>query len=139
MKKVGFLLMLVLALIPYAAFAEEYSLEDLYRLALERSETIKIAGEDVYIAELEKDRATAALIPKFSAFGSHTEYSEKKEGPSFITQPDNSTSWGLRLDQSLSLSGRELTALKISKETIVKSGSDLDNVKEEYLLTVCVL
>ncbi|RJQ49652.1 MAG: TolC family protein [Nitrospiraceae bacterium] len=116
----------------FAAHAAEYSLDDLYRLALERSNTVQIASENKYIAEREKDRAMAVLIPKFSAFGSYTKYVDEQEN----IQPDNSTSWGLRLDQSLSVSRKELTALKIAKASIVKSGYDLDSVKEEYLLTV---
>ena len=115
---------------------EEFSLEELYSLALKNSETIKISEEDLYISERDKDRAMAVLFPTLSTFGSHTRYKEEKRGTTFTTQPEYSTSWGLRLDQSLSLSGRELTALKMAKETIVKSSFDLDNVKEGYLLNV---
>ncbi len=115
---------------------EEFSLEELYSLALKNSETIKISEEDLYISERDKDRAMAVLFPTLSTFGSHTRYKEEKSGTTFTTQPEYSTSWGLRLDQSLSLSGRELTALKMAKETIVKSSFDLDNVKEGYLLNV---
>ncbi|MBI5409672.1 MAG: TolC family protein [Nitrospirae bacterium] len=136
MKRAILILSALLNFIPCMTFAEEYSLEDLYRLALGRSETVKIAEEDVYISEREKDRAMAVLIPKLSAFGSYTEYSKEKTGDISIIQPDNSTSWGLSLNQSLSMSGRELTALKIAKETIVKSRFDADGVKEEYLLNV---
>jgi len=50
--------------------------------------------------------------------------------------PEDSTSWGLRLDQSLSLSGREITAFKISKEYIEKSKYDLHAVKEAYIFNV---
>src|SRR4030066_2533177 len=122
--------------IPYNISAQEFSLEELYSLALKNSETIKISEEDLYISEREKERAMAVLLPKLSAFGKHTQYSDEKRSATSILQPEYSTSWGLRLDQSLSLSGRELTALKMAKETIVKSGFDLDNVKEGYLLSV---
>lgn len=115
---------------------EEFSLEELYSLALKNSETIKISEEDLYISEQEKERAMAVLLPKLSAFGKHTQYSDEKRSATSILQPEYTTSWGLRLDQSLSLSGRELTALKMAKEAIVKSGFDLDNVKEGYLLSV---
>jgi outer membrane protein len=122
--------------IPFSIYAVEYSLDDLYRLALERSETIKMAEEDLYISERGKDKAISTLFPTLSAFGSHTRYNEEKRGTTFTLQPEYSTSWGLRLDQSLSLSGRELTALKIAEETITKTVFDLDAVKEEYLLNV---
>jgi outer membrane protein len=136
MKRVILILSFVLNLIPFTAFAEEYSLDDLYRIALERSETIKIAEEDIYISELEKDRAIAVLFPKLSAFGSYRDYTREKTADLLVIQPDNSTSWGLSLNQSLSTSGKELTALRIAKEFIVKSRVDLDSVKEGYLLNV---
>lgn len=135
-KKLTYLSCLLLILIPYAVFAGEYSLDELFSLALERSEIIKIAEEDLYISGREKDKALAALLPTLSAFGKHTRYSEEKRGPTFILQPKYSNSWGLRLDQSFSLSGRELTAFNITKKTIIKSALDLKAVKEEYLLRV---
>ncbi len=119
---------------------EEYSLEDLYRIALERSERIKISEEDLYISERGKEKAFSVLLPKFSAFWDYTKYGEQKfsEGAAdrFIIQPRYSTSWGVRLDQSISLSGRELTALKISKEDIEKSKYELYAVKEEYIFGI---
>ncbi|MBI5099104.1 MAG: TolC family protein [Nitrospirae bacterium] len=136
MKRVILILSFFLNLIPFTAFAEEYSLDDLYKIALARSETIKIAEEDIYISEREKDRAMAVLFPKLSAFGSYRDYSREKTADLLVIQPDNSTSWGLSLNQSLSTSGKELTALGIAKESIVKSKVDLDSVKEGYLLNV---
>ena len=136
MKRVILILTVFLNVIPFSAFAEEYSLDDLYRIALERSETIKIAEEDLYISQREKDRAVAVLFPKLSAFGSYREYSMEKTEGSLVIQPDNSTSWGLSLNQTLSVSGKELTAYKIAKESITGSMIDLDSVKEGYLLNV---
>jgi len=118
-------------------FAEEYLLEDLYRIALERAETIKLSEEDLYIAERGKDKALSLLLPKLSTFWDYTRYSEKKTSPlGFLIQPEYTTTWGLRLDQSLSLSGKELTALRISKENINKSEYDLYAVREDYLFSV---
>jgi outer membrane protein len=128
----GFLLIFI----PHGLSAEEYSLDELFKLALERNETIKIAEEDLYISKREKDRAMAALFPELSAYGNHTRYSEEKTRNAFILQPEYTNEWGLRLDQSLSLSGREITAFGIAKEGINKSRFDLDAVKEEYLLGV---
>lgn len=117
--------------------AREYSLEDLYRIALERSERIKISEEDLYIAEKGKDKAVSSLLPRLSVFGSYRKYSEdKRSSPGLVIQPDDSISWGLRLDQSLSVSGREITALNMSKESIEKSRYDLRAVKEAYLFNV---
>jgi len=116
--------------------ANEYSLNDLYRLALERSETIKISEEDLYISEQDKNRAMSTLIPTFSAFGSHTRYTEEKMQGSLVLQPDYSNQWGLRLDQSFSLSGREFTALHMAKEGIKGSTFDLEAAKENFLFLV---
>jgi outer membrane protein len=121
---------------PFYLFAQEYSLPDLFRLALERSETIKISEDDLYIAEREKDKALAVFFPTLSAFGNHIRYTEEKRQFNFLLQPDYTDEWGVRLDQSLSLSGREFTAFNIAKETIKKSAFDLNTVKEEKLLNV---
>jgi outer membrane protein len=120
--------------------AGEYSLEDLYSIALERSERIKISEEELYISERGKDKAFSVLLPKLSAFWDYTRYSEVKTsvfGGSLIAlQPEHSASWGMRLDQSMSLGGRELNALRISKENIEKSKFELYAVREEYLFSV---
>jgi outer membrane protein len=121
-------------------YAMEYSLEDLYRIALERAERIKISEEDYYIAERGKEKAISVLLPKLSAFWEYTKYSEDKTSVFgerlIILQPDYSTSWGLRLDQSMFLSGREIIALRISKEIIEKNKYDLYAVRETYLFSV---
>ncbi|BCB96749.1 outer membrane efflux protein [Dissulfurispira thermophila] len=117
--------------------AQEYSLEDFYRIALKRSERIKISEEDLYIAERVKDKAVSVLLPKLSAFGSYTKYSkDKRSSTGSVIQPNDSTSWGIRLDQSFSISGREITAFNISKEGIEKSKYDLYAVKEAYIFNV---
>lgn len=118
-------------------FAEEYSLDDLYRIALERSERIKISEEELFIAEKGKDKALSGLLPRLSAFGNYTRYSgEKTSSLGFVTQPESSTSWGLRLDQSISLGRQELTAVQVSNKNIEKSILDLYAVREEYLFSV---
>ncbi len=133
------ILLIIFSVVLFADFANaaEYGLEDFYKMAIERSERIKISEEDLFIAERGKDKAMSALFPKFSAFGNYTRYSEDKlSSTGSVIQPDSSTSWGLRLDQSFSLSGREFTALGISKDTIERNRHDLHSVKEEYILSV---
>ncbi|NOZ68446.1 MAG: TolC family protein [Deferribacteres bacterium] len=136
MKKVLLFIFFLSFLIPCSLHAQELSLDDLYRLALKKSETIKISEENVYIAEKEKDRALSTLIPRFSAFGYHTRYSEEKSVNASLMQPEYTNEWGLRLDQSFSLSGRELTALRIAKQGIKQSLLELNAAKEEYLFSV---
>lgn len=136
-NKVVLIVFFLLTYFPNLEAQEEYSLNDLYKLALERAEKIKISEEDLYIAERGKDKAISVLLPRLSAFGNYTRYSESKiSGSGWTIQPDWSELWGLRLDQSLSLSGRELTAFNISKENIEKSRYDLYTVREDYLLSV---
>ena len=115
MKKIVFSVLFIF-LLAANCYAVEYSLEDLYKIALERSERIKISEEDLFIAQKGKDKAVAALMPKLSGFGSYTKYTEDKYSSSnTLIQPEDSKSWGMRLDQSFSLSGREITAFNISK------------------------
>lgn len=149
MKRIIVIMMAIILFIQYASAQSvdnqqskassrpEYTLEDLYRIALERSERIKITEEDLYISERTKDKALSVLLPKLSVFGNYTKYSEDKSSSTgAVIQPNDSTSWGLRLDQSLSVSGRELTAFKISKEGVEKSRYDLQAVKEAYVFSV---
>ena len=76
-------------------------------------------------------------MPKLSAFWNYTRYTEDKvSSAGSVIQPEDAEYWGVRLDQSVSLSGREATAFNISKENIEKSRYDLHAVKEEYLLSV---
>lgn len=152
MKRIIVIMMAIILFIQYASAQSvdnqqskvssrpEYTLEDLYRIALERSERIKISEQDLFIAEREKDKAMSVLLPKLSVFGDYTKYSEEKLSissvGSFTIQPEISSSWGLRLDQSLSLSGREITSFQISKENIESSRYNLYAVREDYLLSV---
>lgn len=134
---VSILLVVNVAVMPVCAHAKEYSLDELYRIALERAERIKLSEEDLNIAKTGKDKALSSLLPKLSAFGNYTKYSaEKYNDTGTLLQPDNATSWGVRADQSMSLSGRELTALSISRENIVKSQHDLYATREGYLLSI---
>jgi len=128
-------LVLLFASIPLSAM--EYSLEDLYRVALKRSEKIKLSEEDLLISKLNRDRAFSVLIPTVSAFGDYTRYMEdKKSSTGSILQPDYNDSWGVRLEKSLSVSGREFTALGHAVDNIEKNRYDLLTVKEEYLAGV---
>jgi outer membrane protein len=124
-------------MIPVVLYAAEYSLDDLYRIALKRAEKIKLSEEDLYIAKTGKEKALSLLLPRLSAFGNYAKYTEEKyNAMGTLLQPNTATSWGLRADETLSLSGRELTALNISRENIVKSQYDLYAIREVYLLSV---
>jgi outer membrane protein len=133
MALVGVLLFLFAA--PAFLCAEEYSLEDLCRIALVRSEMLKVAQENLTIAETGNDKALSYLLPRLTATGGVTQYAEKKlTGTGSILQPESASAWGVRADETFSTSGRELTALGISKQNITKSRYDLSAIREDYLL-----
>jgi outer membrane protein len=108
-----------------------YALTDLYALALGRSEQIEFSRQDIRLAETTRQKAFSVLVPRFSTFGDYTRYNENS-----LSLPDSSTTWGLRLDQSFTLNGKELIALRITDEQIAKSRHDLDAVREAYLYQV---
>jgi len=130
------IVVIALAVLPTGAFTEEYSLDDLYGIALQRSEKIKVSEENLYIAKLGKEKAFSVLVPKVSAFGNYTKYSEDKSTGFGVIQPDFATVWGMKLEQSFSLSGRELTGLKMAEENIVRNSYDLYAAREEHLFAV---
>ena len=140
MKKV--LLCIMIALIPVIIFvsesiAREYNLNEVYREALKNSEKIKMAQENLYIAQVGKDKALSVLIPRVTAFGTYNQFSEQKTTVSgVLLQPDESGSWGVRADESFSLSVRELNVLKIAGQTITKNEYDLDATKSDFILAV---
>jgi len=117
--------------------AAEYSLEDLYRIGMQKSEKIRISGENVEISDSGKYKALAALLPRATAFGTYTHYTDEKRNPSgSVTQPDSQSFWGARIDENLSLSGREFTSYSISKDNVEKSRYDFRSFQEEFLLAV---
>jgi outer membrane protein len=120
---------------PTSLFAEEYSLDDLCRIALTRSEKLRVAEENLTIAEIGKDKALSYMLPRMTATGGVTQYSERKfTATGSILQPDSASSWGVRVDETFSLSGREWKALGIAKQNVAKSRLDLMAVREDYLL-----
>jgi len=51
-----------------------FSLTDLYKIALQHAEQIKIAEKELLIAEKDEDRAFAVLVPSLTAFGEYKRY-----------------------------------------------------------------
>jgi outer membrane protein len=132
----GILLLHLLAM-PSLLCGADYTLADLYRIALQGAEKIKVSEENVNIAQLELKKARGALIPNLSAYGSYTQYTESKRGDTGnLIQPDQSGAWGLQLAQSFSLSGRDFTVLDIAGKTLARSRYDLISFQQDYLLSV---
>nr|BAL54599.1 outer membrane efflux protein [uncultured prokaryote] len=117
--------------------AEIYTLEDLYRIALKRSEKVMISEQRLYMAERQKDKAISVLLPWLSSFGEYKKYNEEKTRDStFIIQPSSASSWGLKLERSFSLGGKEFYALRMAQENTVKARFDLTTEKESLLFNV---
>jgi outer membrane protein len=141
MKKLlcGVMIFVWAAFLVTTALAQEYTLSDLYKQALKNSEKMKMAQENLTIAQYGKDKAWAVLIPRVTAFGTYNRFSESKYSDppaNVLIQPIESGTWGVRADQSFSLSVRELTALKVAGQTITKSEFDLDATKADFVLIV---
>jgi outer membrane protein len=125
----------VVAVSGKSVFAQEYTFEELCVLALERAEKIKMSEEDLFIAEKGKDKAVSALMPRIAAFGDYTRYNEDKNSSlGFTIQPEYSSSWGVRLDQTFSLGGKEFAGIRVSEINIEKSRQNAFSIKEGYLM-----
>ncbi|MCX5833868.1 MAG: TolC family protein [Deltaproteobacteria bacterium] len=118
--------------------ATEYSLEDLFRISLEKSEKLKIQEENYYISKQGESKALAPLLPRVTASGGYTRFDAEKRSDSTgaLIQPESASLWGVTVDETLSLSGREFTSYSASKDNVRKSGEDLFAARETYLLAV---
>ena len=140
MKKI--LLCGIIALMSVVIFvpeilAREYTIKEIYQKALKSSEKIEMARENVYIAQMGKNKAWSLLLPRMTAYGAYSRFTEDKYSASgILIQPEQSGTWGVRADQSFSLSACELDVLKIAGQTITKSEYDLDTAKSDFVLAV---
>jgi outer membrane protein len=119
------------------AQAGEYTLEELYLIGMQKSEKVKISGENVEIADSGKYKALSALLPKATAFGAGTQFTgERTTATGTIIQPHTQGNWGVRVDETLSLSGREFMSYSQSKDNVEKSRFDNRTFREDFLLTL---
>lgn len=133
----GIILLITAFIFASESIAREYTLSDVYREALKNSEKIKMAQENLYIAQVGKDKVWSVLIPKITAFGTYNRFSEQKTTVSgVLIQPTESGNWGVRADESFSVSVRELNVLKNAGQTITKREYDLNATKTEFVLAV---
>ncbi|RJP86416.1 MAG: TolC family protein [Desulfobacteraceae bacterium] len=110
---------------------QQYSLEELYRLGIERSEEIQIARNQLFIAEKDVDRAFSVLVPQLSGFGDYIQYNA-----SDVIQPKSGHSYGVKLQQQFTVNGRELIVFQAAKDTTVQREYDMNAVMESFLYTV---
>jgi outer membrane protein TolC len=116
----------------FAGDSVRYSLQELSRTANENAQIIRIAEDDVLIAEQEKNRALSVLTPRATAYGSHTNYKDTS-----FTSPDTTTV-GVKLTQSFTINGKELIAYDVTKKGIDKSRFSLESIRSDYLLQVAL-
>ncbi len=107
-----------------------YTLKDLCQLANKNAETIKIAEEDQYIAEQEKERARSVLIPRATLFGKYLNYKNDD-----VYSPDVNTIGG-KLTQTFTLNGRELIAYDVSKKGIEEAVFSKESIRSDYIFQV---
>jgi outer membrane protein len=132
----GTLVMLALLSTARLAMADtvpQYTLSDLFQRALNRAEQIQQARESVYITRQTKSKALSVLQPSVTAFGDATRYAHKEVYMGNRITPESEVTWGVRMDQSFTLNGKELTALEIAKTDIQRSEYELDATTEGYL------
>lgn len=134
MTKKPFQLLLAVFLIvlnPIPVFCQTmYSIYDLSQLAYAHSETIKIAQDDLYIAQQDKARALSVLIPRATTYGSMMEHKDQD-----ISTPDTTT-LGVKLTQSFTLNGKELIAYDVTKNAIEGKEFSLETTRSQYLFQV---
>jgi len=140
MKKIfscGIIALLSVGLFITESTAREYTLNEIYQKALKSSEKIEMARENVFIAQMSKNKALSLLIPRVTAYGTYNRFTEDKySAAGILIQPEESGTWGVRADQTFSLSARELDALKIAGQSVTKSEYDLDTAKSDFILAV---
>ena len=134
---IGFI---VLSLFSSNLYAQTvYSLYELCKIADKNALKIKIAQDDLYISELEKKRALSVLMPRLTAFGiknrAFTEYGNQIPDRK-MNATNDTESLGLQLDQSFTLNGKELIALKVTKNEIEKNKYNLETSKSDYMFEI---
>ncbi len=107
-----------------------YSIVDLCQKALGTADRIKLAENNLVIAMEEKKRALSVLMPRATAFGSYIAYKDPD------TKNPDQTALGVRLNQSFTLNGKELIALRITEDGIDQSQWILEAVRNDYVYEV---
>lgn len=136
------LFILILIFSPEAVPAQEYTLNDLFRIGMDSAARVKISAENIQIAKTNKSKALSVLVPRLTATAGYAAFDRAKTlaplQPNLVIQPYEQTSWGVRADQTFTVNGRELTAFKIADENIDKSRFDYEAVREDYLLNIAL-
>jgi len=133
-----FLLLAVYCLLLTEVHAEEktITLQDACRSAISTYESLMLSQEDLYQAEKGIDKAVSQLLPSITADGNYIKYSESETSGGFNTQPDNSSSFTLKLNQPLYSGGKEWSLWRQSKKKVESSRHGVEANKEGIILNV---
>ena len=112
------------------------TLAEASRLAIAGYESVKLSEEDLYQAEAGIDKAISQILPTITADANYTKYSESATSGGFNVQPDNSSSFSVKLSQPLYSGGKEWSLWRQAKKKTVAGMSGLTAAKEEVVLDV---
>lgn len=138
-RMIGFVILLSLMLINYIclkdAWAEEYDIDDIYRLILQNNQRIMIADEDINQAHLGKEKAISALLPSLTAEGDYTRRPNTLLSPQgFVVRSEMERSLQITIKQPLYTGGRARAGLSIAQDDIEKARQSHFLVREELFL-----
>ena len=133
-----YLLLFTIFILSATVFAEEktITLAEASRLAIAGYESVKLSEEDLYQAEAGIDKAISQILPTITADANYTKYSESATSGGFNVQPDNSSSFSVKLSQPLYSGGKEWSLWRQAKKKTVAGMSGLNAAKEEVVLNV---
>ncbi len=131
-----FMLLSPIAARPAAAGERSLTLSEAYRLAVESHEAVGIAREGMTQAESGVDKAVSQMLPKLTAEGGYTAYSEQKKSGGFVIQPDDTSRVDVRLTQPVYTGGREWAAKRQARIISEKSSVGLDYARENVVRAV---
>ncbi len=119
-------------------YAEEktITLAQASRLAVAGYESVKLSEEDLYQAEKGIDKALSQMLPSLTADANYTKYSESATSGSLNVQPEESSSYGLKLTQSLYSGGKEWSLWRQAKKKTESNKYGLEAVRQDVALNV---
>lgn len=135
---VAFLAIVGLTWSAVTAGAEPMTLGQVYALAVQHSEDLRISAENIRQAEDDESRALSAILPKVSLNGDYTRTPEKRgvSGSTIILQPDTSYGGEARVEQPIFSGGKNRAGRRIAKQQTEVAGKNVRLAREDLLLHV---
>jgi len=129
------LLGLIFLLSVQSGYAQTYTLNQVYSLALQKSEEVQMAREEISRSEQEKRRALSAVLPKVTLGGTYERSPEERAGFGVI-QPEESYGMGAKVEQPLYSGGKNRAGMRIAQEGVVVAQKSYNLSRETLLLRV---